>query len=231
MITDYPPYTLYRATHSPAQHFALAGYQYLDARIDNSAQPSDDYEDEHPGAVDAWRDKAILALLRGSEPPKKQRKEPDENGKEKIVTLAGVRIDWHLALPELKVWAGKANMLTVTSRRLAALWECEPDGSRLLDWTVPLKTASGLDARIQTDPIDVGFSLAALGMKIMTFAAAELLAIIGLQTSPIVRWSKENYGYADATGQWWRFRVLDRSDGYHRKFTMSERVLDDPFAQ
>jgi hypothetical protein len=49
---------------------SLVAYQHLAVEIDSSQQPTDD---DHPRAIDAWRDRAILALLCGDAPPRKKK--------------------------------------------------------------------------------------------------------------------------------------------------------------
>lgn len=164
-------------------------------------------------------------------PPKKvrEKKPRDEEVSERAVSLGGVRVDWHTAFRELKIWAGQATLESMILRRQAALYSAAVPPCRLIDWRLPIKTMSGLDPRTAAGAIDIGFSPAALDMDIETYVAAELLAIIGMQVSPITRFGGREYGYLDPIGQWWSFRVVER-EGYHRMLTISQR-RDYPTAQ
>ena len=115
-------------------------------------------------------------------------------------------------------------MHTLVTGRIAALWEAGdlPDGTRLLDWKLPYPTMSGLDPRTAGTALDIGFSPSVLGMSVMTYAAAELLAVLGMESSPLLRYGYQEYGYQDMHGDWWAFRVVDRS-GYHQMLTTSQR--------
>jgi hypothetical protein len=228
-------YDIYRqGAHSPCQHFAAAGYAALAAAIPANqydGYPSDGREDDAPGSQARWMDLRVLSAIRGAEKPKKRTVKrrskagaDDAGPKEKIMDIAGHGVRWHLALPELKIWAGQATMETLVSGRIAALHEAGdlPDDTRLLDWTIPYRTMSGLDPRTAATSIDIGFSPAALGMDMSTYVAAELLAVLGMELSPLLRYGREEYGYQDMHGDWWAFRVVER-ESYHRMLTMSER--------
>lgn len=203
--------------HSPTEHFAGVGYRHLAAQA-SGHPPGDEYEDEHPGAQAQWLDAQVLAALRGAEKPSKRapRAEPEDH--EDVAILAGVKITWHRALPELKVWAGRATLKTLIHGRMLALWEAEP-AKRLMEWQLPLRTSFGIDPRSVATQLDTGFSVAALGMPIYTYVAAELLAVIGLQLSPLTRFAPREYGYLRDDG-WWKFSVVER-EGYHRMFSFS----------
>lgn len=210
---------IYRHTHSPAEHFGRVGYEYLAAKItDWSGSPD---EDAPLADHQADTDRRVLALLLCAAPSTPRGKRA-KNAEEKPVVLCGERIGWHRALPELKCWAGQATMLSIVSARVDAIGDAQPNAP-LLDWRLPLKTVSGLDAATNTDALDVGFSVASLGMMIETYAARELLAILGMAVSPIVRYGFRCYGYLDPDDQWWQFRVVER-EGYHRKYSMSQKV-------
>lgn len=215
--------SIYRRDHSPAQHFGQVAYDYLAATItDWAGAPGDDANERE---IRADTDRRVLGLLlRDAPQPKRQKQKQEAEGdqKEEVVFLGGNRIGWHRALPELKCWAGQATLVTIAAARAAALDGAPPEGVALLDWTVPLKTCSGIDARVAPNGLDDGFSVAQLGMEIQTYAACELLAVLGMAITPIVRYGYRCYGYVDRSGQWWRFRVVER-EGYHRCYTMSHR--------
>lgn len=213
------------AQHSPAEHFAGIGYDYL-APLVTGDGPGDEDEDENPGAQRRWMDEQILALLRGEQRKEKAKRKEDKplaaEVREDAVKFAGRRITWHRALPDMRVWAGGATLEKIIQRRQDALWEHPlPAGVSLLAWRVPLRTTSGLDPRSVVKAIDAGFSVDALDMMIESFAAAELLAVLGMEIGPITRLAPLVYGYEDETRKWWRYSVESRA-GYHRYLSMSQ---------
>jgi len=218
---------LYGREHEPIEHFALAGYNSLARRIaDYSTQP-DDEEDDSLRSQDRWRDEQILEMLRAGWPSVKRarRKQSDESPREKVLLFAGQKIDWHLGLPELKVWSGQASLESIIDARVQAIRSHRlPEDATLIDWRVPMGTASGLDARSAVNAIDVGFSPTALGMDVFTFAAAELLGIVGMVVWPIMRFGYREYGYLDENDDLWRFGQVDRDGGHHRKFSAARKA-------
>jgi hypothetical protein len=214
--------SIYRWDHSPAQHFGQVAYDFLAAKItDWRGAPGDD---DNMRDVRADMDRRVLALLLRDAPQAKKQKRSNTEGepREEMLKLCGERIGWHRALPELKCWAGQATLLSTVAARVEALGGAPPEGVGLLDWTVPLKTCSGIDARVAPNGLDDGFSVAQLGMPIYTYAACELLAVLGMAITPIVRYGYRCYGYVDRDGQWWQFRVVER-EGYHRCYTISQK--------
>lgn len=222
------------------------------AEYERHPYPTDDDEDDRPGVQARWTDALVLRRLVGAEPPplppqvrralgahirpdyagpkwgkrdeQAAAEAPEPGAKEPPAALAGVTLSWHYALPELKIWAGRATLTTLIDGRRAALsaavW---PGGVRLLDWSIPYPTMSGLDPRTAATALDIGFSPAALDMPVACYAAAELLMYIGLQVSPVTRFGRREYGYTDADGRWWRYAVVER-EGYHRMLTMASAV-------
>lgn len=212
--------SIYRHQHSPAEHFGRVGYDFLAAQITDWSGCPD--EDAPLLEIAADTDRRVLALLLRDAPKPARRKQGSDEPREEMVRLAGQRIAWQRSLPELKVWAGQMSMLTIVAGRSAALADKTPDAP-LVDWRVPLTGCCGIDARVTPNALDDGFSVAALGMPVCTFAACELLAILGMSVSPIVRYGYRCYGYVDPSGQWWQFRTVER-EGHHRCYTMSQRV-------
>jgi len=175
-----------------------------------------DEEDDSLRLQDRWRDEQILEMLRAGWPSVKRarRKQSDESPREKVLLFAGQKIDWHLGLPELKVWSGQASLESIIDARVQAIRSHRlPEDATLIDWRVPMGTASGLDARSAVNAIDVGFSPTALGMDVFTFAAAELLGIVGMAVWPIIRFGYREYGYLDENDDLWRFGKVDRDGG------------------
>lgn len=159
-----------------------------------------------------------------SETPTAQRRTLEAMSEPKLM-LAGENIEWHWRLPELKTWAGQITLEAIVRKRTDAVqinpW---PDDVGLLDWMVPLSSCSGMDDRTVTRAIDDGFSFdlqrKLQGMCLATYAVAELLAIIGMNLAPIVRYGRSRFGYVDPHGQWWRFEVVERSQ-YYKMYTVS----------
>lgn len=218
--------------HSPCEHFAAVAYESIVAAIPTndykdvaSPFPTDEAEDEQPGSQRRWLDLAVLRSLRGDTVTNRKKINPKEGERsERPLELAGHRIDWHLALPELKIWAGQATLQTLVDGRRVAVQGAVASlgGTSIRDWRLPYPSMSGLDPRTAAGSLDIGFSPATLGMMISTYIADELLAVVGMQISPVIRFGRKSYGYADPSGQWWQFSVIER-ESYHRMLTMSQR--------
>lgn len=210
--------------HSPCEHFARVGYDAIAATIEiDASYPHDEDADDWDARVRQWRDGRVLAVLIGERPKSRKEREVDPDAKEPSVSLAGHRITWPVGLPELKIWAGRATLETLVDDRRAKLHETPmPVGTTLYDWVAPYKTMSGLDPRTASTALDIGFSPAKLGMEIDTYVASELLAVVGMELGPIIRYGRKEYGYFGPDGGQWTFSVVER-DGYHRMLTMSQR--------
>lgn len=215
------PASIYRYSHSPCEHFARVGLEWLSARL---APDESDDSDIDPFWV--WRRPVLLALA-GEQPAKKKarRSKSDEGERDGIASLAGQKIGWHMALPELKVWAGQLTLQSIVDARRAAIHDAiaviDRDPPDPLDWRLPIGGASGIDPRSCVTALDAGFSPDALGMDIVTYCAAELLATLGMEISPITRFSHRVYGYQTPdSGDWWQFGIANRG-GYYRQLTMS----------
>lgn len=227
--------------HSPCDHFARLGHEYLINHLPESVtdtQPSDDAEDGRPGTIDHWRESAVLTMLRGNAAPAKKKgpkpkqltaEESAEPLKEKPLTFAGVRIYWPNCLPRLAVWrGGRMTLDSIIAARVAALWEMGdlPFGTALIDWQGPCNPTSGLDPRSVANALDTGFAPNALGMTIIGYPAAELLAIIGMEVTPIARVGyPPAYSYADHHGSRWTFGAESR-DGNYAAITYARPVAE-----
>lgn len=166
-------------------------------------------------------DAAIVKAIAESKVPKKA---PEQ---EKSLDFLAVHLTWHWAMPEVKPWAGQATMNTVLYQRIEAIKKATYADEPILDWLLPLKTELGLDSRINTDPIDVGFSPQAVGMPIMCYVAAECLAIVGLELAAITRHGRKTYSI-DLDGTRWTWTYEPRGTGQHRRATAAKatrRVL------
>jgi hypothetical protein len=134
--------------------------------------------------------------------------------------LAGVRwgrrtITWPDRVPGLVTWSGQQNLAKVIIARQRALGAAAIDD--LFAHRVPMKGASGLDAQSCPDALDMGFSTHALGMEVMQRPAVELLAIIGLETLPLVSFGPRECGFLHGR-RLWRFAVEARDGGYYYRW-------------
>lgn len=134
--------------------------------------------------------------------------------------LQGVRwvrlITWPDRVPGLVTWAGQAT-LAKTVKKLVAAVRAANDQSDLYEIRVPLDGASGFDADTAQDTIDVGFSTSALGMEVVQRPGLELLAVVGLETVPLVSFGPRECGFVH-DGRLWRFPVESRNGGYYHRW-------------
>jgi hypothetical protein len=208
--------------HSPCEHFAAAGYQHLMPAASAMYQWLPEFEDDM-AAAKAAEQRAVLSLLIADfePPPKRKKKTADEESAEKPIKFAGLWHDWPMTLPRLKVWAGNASLGTIIRARIEAINAAGDLDCDIMQWRQPIAGASGLDPRTCISALDAGFSLNEAGMKVQAFCAAELLAIVGLQVSPITRFARNEYGYL-AGEKWFSFEVRKRpGQDYFRQFCMA----------
>jgi hypothetical protein len=135
-------------------------------------------------------------------------------------------ITWPDRVPDLKTWAGQSTLpkiITAHQRRLFDLDAAtDPFAARGHYRTGRREGPSGLDALTCQDAVDVGFSPSKLGMEIECRPAVELLAVIGLETVPLVSFGARDCGFIHE-GKLWRFDVEARDGGYyHRWGTLRE---------
>lgn len=244
---NYPrPAIWYHYSHSPAEHFALAGYEYLARLADTSSAPDDETLDRVPEAYQRWIDRYVLDRLRCTEPPKQRKKKKapsDEPAEEVPASIAGIDITWHRELPRLKVWAGQMSLATIIAPRLIAIQSDDATRQSLFDFRIAMRDAksnvpigaSGLDPRSIVDARAAGFSPSDLSIAVAQYPAVDLLAIIGLQVSPIMRISWNEYAYTGAPNSWdtqdaWSFRLVAREGGYMRNFSMATKWTSDNLA-
>lgn len=92
------------------------------------------------------------------------------------------RLDWWLddqaGIDRLKTWAGQQGALKIACGMQEALPEAYDD---LLNASANTSAPFYFDSRRFAHPMDVGFSLDAVGMNAASHPAVELLALIGLQ--------------------------------------------------
>lgn len=145
------------------------------------------------------------------------------DGPEAVPGREGVRylqpITWPDRVPGLVTWSGQQTLARLIRDTQRALREALPTAPQPLDpltLRAPKTGASGLDPLACPDPIDAGFSPARLGIAVMQRPALELLAIVGLETVPLLSFGRRQCGFVHA-GQAWRFSVTPRGEhGYYQ---------------
>lgn len=76
---------------------------------------------------------------------------------------------------------------------------------------------SGIDALCCQGALDLGFSPDALDLRVAYRPALELLAIIGIETVPLVSYGPRECGFLH-DGRAWRFAVEERDGGYRYRW-------------
>jgi hypothetical protein len=137
---------------------------------------------------------------------------------EAVPGAMGVRwmrpITWPDRVPGLVTWSGKQTLPRLICDAQAALRAARtPD---LIEARAARKGVSGLDPSVCHSALDVGFSLAVQGIPVVQRPGVELLAIVGLETVPLVSFERRVCGYL-YEGRIWRFSVERRGEhGYHQ---------------
>ena len=119
------------------------------------------------------------------------------------------RITWPDRLPAMVTWAGRMNLATIVKARQEGLGDVHP-----LDHVLSIGGASGLDNRSAVTADEAGFSLN--GRLVHTYAGQELLAIIALETLPLVSLGLKRVGVLYG-GRLWAWDVEPRG-GYYTRF-------------
>lgn len=132
-----------------------------------------------------------------------------------VVRIGRTMVTWPDRVPGLITWAGQQSLAKIAAKlRKDIARSDEPD---LFALRVASLGMSGIDASVCPDAIDVGFSLPAAKMQIAYRPAVELLAIIGLESVPLVSFRRRECGFVhDRTV--WRFSVEAREQGYYRRW-------------
>jgi hypothetical protein len=125
-------------------------------------------------------------------------------------------ITWPDRVPGLKTWAAQSTLPKIIKAHQSRLREA--DANDLFEAKGHYRTSkgegpSGLDALTCQGAIDIGFSPSRLGMDIQCRPAVELLAIVGLETVPLVSFGPRDCGFLHG-GCVWRFTVEQREGGY-----------------
>lgn len=111
-------------------------------------------------------------------------------------------------------WAGQVTLAKIVTKWQAAVAKA----ADLMTHTVSVVGATGLDLRVAVDAIDAGFSLD--GVKLAQRPGLELLAVIGLETLPLLSWPRRHTHVRECgfvlAGVPYRMPVEHRSGYYYR---------------
>lgn len=203
------------------EYLARVGYDYL---IDMASGPTLPWDEDDPDACAeavARDDERIRDRMRAATLAQYK-------------NTAGVSwiipITWPDRVPGLVTWAGRMTLCSIIERRVASLPVAGPID--LMEYEATLVSAaelaakpksqvkdaipgmSGLDSRSCVGSLDAGYSLRDLGIPIIIRPALELLAIIGLETLPLISYGPRECGFLHR-GRAWRFTCHPRSGGYY----------------
>lgn len=160
------------------------------------------------------RDSRHVGDILRSEPPKPA---PFGDG----MLWLGRTITWPDRVPGLVTWSGQQTLAKITRTRQAALGDSPIDD--ILSFASPVTGVTGLDPVTSRDPVDIGYSPNALGMAVEQRVGCELLAIIGLESLPLVSFARRVCGLIHH-GVVWRFVVSARAGGYYHRWGLMETV-------
>ena len=128
-----------------------------------------------------------------------------------------VNITWPNRVPGLIVWSGQQSLKKVIEQRQEMLRSHEFCEGDLYLLTVSHETTCGIDSWSCADPIDIGFNPRVHKMLIAQRPALELLAIIGLETVPLVSFGYRDCGFIHGRSLC-RFAVTCRDGGYYHRW-------------
>lgn len=127
--------------------------------------------------------------------------------------IAGVRVTWHDRVPGLVTWAGQQTLPKLVRRMLKDLESMK--GESLMDMSaVSPGGGAGIDPMSTVNADVAGFSPAAQNISIRYYPARELLAMVGLESVPVVSYRWRECGFLH-DGRLWRFEVRQRVGGYY----------------
>ena len=190
---------------TPCELLARVGFDLLNA---NPTPPRDEDDRESIAAAMRQDHQSIARLLRDANKPAEMK---PYNGARWLDRI----IDWPDRVPALKVWAGNMTLPKIIVKHVKAMGD-EPIDD-LFAFTAPLKGASGIDARSAPKAIDIGFSLSALDMAIEQRPCVELLAIVGLQSVPLISFGRHEVGVLH-DGKLYRWPIEDRDGDYLKRW-------------
>lgn len=120
-------------------------------------------------------------------------------------------ITWPDRVPALKTWAGQLT-LTKLIKKYQKVLENIPE-EEFLYHECAIGGISGMDPLRYIGAIDAGFSLNSLEMKTIQKPGMELLAIVGLETLPLVSISRDMAGFI-YEGRIYEIKIKKRDGGY-----------------
>lgn len=189
-------------------HLARIGYDALLRDATPDYPEMDEDADGWHAAQRAAENAAVRAVLLAAKP------KPWPGKEQQGCQWRPRNITWPDRVPGLACWAGQMTLPKTLAKLQDALRECdEPD---LFAARAAMLGTSGFDAVASQDAIDIGFSPAAIQMPVVQRPGVELLAVVGLETVPLVSFAGRECGYL-YDGRVWRFAVQRRDSGYlHR---------------
>lgn len=194
---------------SPCELLARIGFDALNTSPANHGTFADYDEDRDHSAMAVIADHRNIAdRMRESE----LSDNPNYNG----ATWMGHLIDWPDRVPAVKSWAGQMSLKKIIAKFVKSLGKAPIDD--LFAFRAGLKGASGIDARVCPNAIDVGFNLPDHpDMLIEMRPGVELLAMIGMQHVPIVSFARREVGVMHDS-KLYRWQIEKRDGGYLRRW-------------
>lgn len=195
-----------------AEYLARVGFAHL---LGRDATPVDDYADDEEREAARLADHAIVReRLLSAEPTPSY-----DDGARWIIPIT-----WPGRVPRLKTWAGRQTLAAIIADHQEAI---AASGERDLYRLITFGTGpSGVDSRPCSTALDDGFSRNDLLVKISIWPAVELLAIVGIETLPLISFGGREIGFAH-DGRLWRFRSEPRT-GYYSRWGNVAPVADLP---
>lgn len=127
-----------------------------------------------------------------------------------------VRVTWPDRVPGLVTWSGQQSLSKIIVKNQVQLRKQKP-GCNLYELRTYCETSSGIDARACPNSIDLGFNPRRHGILIEQRPAMELLAIVGLETLPLLSFGFRRCGFLH-DGKAWMFEVETRDGGYYHRW-------------
>jgi hypothetical protein len=124
-------------------------------------------------------------------------------------------VTWPDRVPGLKTWGGQQTLPKIIAgcqKLIARATETDLFALRAFREGSP-----GFDAPTCQNSIDIGFVPGQLDIPVECRPAVELLAIVGLETLPLVSFGARTCGFLH-DGRIWRFEVEDRTGGYLKRW-------------
>lgn len=200
----------------PVEHLARVGFALLCPAL---SPPEDEDDPASVAAALAVDHRRVADILRDSH--------AEGNANYAGVKWLGRLISWPDRLPDLVTWTGQMSLAKIVKARVKMLGD-GPIGD-LYAYQAAAKGTTGLDGATCQDALDAGFSAATLDLAVVQRPALELLAILGLESCPLVSFGKRDAGYlwdefGDGRHALYRFTVEARDGGYYHRWGPLKRV-------